>query len=147
MSRPRSLSAGLPAKKIALLHVAKKQLGLVEVDYRAILFGYGGVESAADLDEAGFRSVMNYLTALGFRSDWTKRTFGERPNMATPAQVDLVRKLWTEWHDGRGPGRGDRDAALNAWLAKYHKVSALRFVSRAKAQPVIAALKAMAART
>jgi hypothetical protein len=139
-------SAGLPAKKIALLHVAKKQLGLADADYRAILSDYGGVESAADLDEPGFQCVMNYLTALGFRSSWTKRTYGDRPKMATPAQVDLIRKLWAAWRDAAGLGKDERDAALNAWLAKYHKVSALRFVSREKAQPVIAALKAMVTR-
>jgi len=140
MAKPRS-RAGIPAKKLAVLHVAKKQLGLADPDYRAILFGYGGVESAADLDEGGFQRVMNYLTALGFRSDWTKRTFGDRPGMATPAQVDLVRSLWGDCH-----GPDEREAALNGWLAKYHKVSALRFVTRAKAQAVITALKAMAAR-
>lgn len=106
-----------------------------------MLFGYGGVESAAALTEDGFRSVMAYLTSFGFRSDWTKRTYGERPDMATPAQVDLVRSLWADYH-----GPDERDAALNAWLSKYHKVAALRFVTRAKAQAVLTALKAMASR-
>lgn len=140
MPKPRS-SAGLPAKKIGVVHVARKQLGLADADYRAILAGRAGVDSAADLDQAGFDSVMAYFTALGFRSDWTKRTFGERRGMATPAQVDLVRSLWAAYH-----GPDEREAALNGWLARYHKVSALRFVTRAKAQAVVTALKAMAAR-
>lgn len=140
MRKPRARAA-LSAKKLAVLHVAKKQLGLTDADYRAVLFGYGGAESATELTETGFLCVMNYLTALGFRSDWTKRTFGERPGMATSAQVDLVRSLWADYH-----GPDERDAALNAWLSKYHKVSALRFVTRAKAQAVLTALKAMTAR-
>ena len=78
MRKPRS-GAGLPAKKISLLHVAKKQLGLTDAEYRAVLFGYGGVESAAGLGGAGLQRGVNHLTALGFRSDWTKRPLGRRP--------------------------------------------------------------------
>lgn len=131
----------LSAKKIGLLHVARKQLGLSEGEYRAILVRRGGCESSADLDEDGFQRVIEYMTALGFRSTWTKRTFGNRLGMATPAQVELMRKLWTEYH-----GPDDREASLNAWLAKFHKVSALRFVTAEKAKAVLAALRAMAAR-
>lgn len=131
----------LSAKKIGLLHVARKQLGLSEDDYRAILAAQGGCESSTDLDELGFDRVMKHLTALGFRSTWTKRTFGNRPGMASPVQVELMRKLWTEYH-----GPDDREAALNAWLTRYHHVAALRFVTVDKAKAVIAALRAMVAR-
>ena len=55
--------------------------------------------------------------------------------------MELIRKLWIGWH-----GPDEREAALNSWLAKYHAVSALRFVTRAKAQAVVTALKAMSAR-
>lgn len=131
----------LPSKKIAVLHVAKKQLGLDDDNYRDILRRYGGVESATDLDEIGFSYVMRYMTALGFRSTWTKRTFGNRPGMASPAQIELMRKLWLSYH-----GADDGETALNAWLSKYHKISTLRFVSAEKAAKIVAALKAMVVR-
>ena len=132
----------LSRKQIALLHVAKRDLGLDDDDYRAILARYGGCESAADLDLYGFDNVIRYFTALGFRSTWTKRTYGDRPGMASPAQVDLMRLLWRQYH-----GDDENDVALNRWLMKYHKVSALRFVDAKKVGSVIAALKAMAARS
>jgi len=131
----------LSPKKIALLHVARKQLELSEEEYRAILVRQGECETSADLDELGFERVIGYMTALGFRSTWTKRTFGNRPGMASPAQIGLMRKLWTAYH-----GPDDSEAGLNAWLTKYHKVSALRFVTAEKANAVMAALREMAAR-
>jgi len=136
---PRATPDGLSAKKIALLHVAKKQLGLDDDSYRDILGRCGGVESAADLDEVGFLYVMKYLTTLGFRSTWTQRTFGNRPNMASPAQVELMRDLSAEAY---GPDEGD--VKPNAWLAKYHHIGALRFVDARKASKVIHALRQMA---
>ncbi len=131
----------LSPKKIALLHVARKELGLSEEEYRAILLRQGGCDSSADLDEIGFERAIAYMTALGFRSNWTKRTFGNRPGMASPAQIGLMRKLWTDYH-----GPDDSEAGLNAWLSKYHKVSALRFVTAEKANAIMGALRKMAER-
>lgn len=132
----------LTKKQIALLHVAKKQLALDDDAYRTILARFGHVESAADLDAKGFYMVMKYFTALGFRSTWTQRTYGYRPTMATPAQVDLIRSLWRRFSDQ--PDHDDAD--LNKWLDHYQKVTALRFVDNRKAAKVISALKAMVAR-
>lgn len=141
MARPRSADA-LPAKKIGLLHVARKQLGLDEDTYRDILREWGGVESSADLDEGGFKAVMFRLEKLGFQSTGGKRNFGDRHHsMASGAQVSLIRKLWSEYH----PDDAD-ERHLNAWLSKFHHVSALRFVSADKAGSVLTALKRMVAR-
>jgi hypothetical protein len=134
-------AARLSPKRIALLHVARRELGLSDPHYRAILAGAAGVRSSTELCELGFEAVMHQLTALGFRSTWTARTYGQRPGMATPAQVDLMRGLWREYH-----GADPRDAQLNRWLAKYHKIGALRFVDAEKAGAVLAALRVMAKR-
>jgi hypothetical protein len=61
-AQPHSI---LAAKKVALVHVAKRQFGLDDDSYRNILRRYGGAESAAELDEIGFLHVMDYFTALG----------------------------------------------------------------------------------
>ncbi|OJF99974.1 regulatory protein GemA [Pararhizobium antarcticum] len=141
MARPKTIIP-ISNKQIALLHVAKRELGLTEEDDRAILARYGGCESASDLEAFGFQNVMKYMTALGFRSNWTKRTFGARPAMATPAQVDLIRRLWRQFSGKDDAG----DMELNKWLNRFHKVSALRFVNDRKAAKAISALKAMVAR-
>lgn len=48
-------------KKLALIHIVKKELGLSEARYRAILQKAAGVNSAKDLDEQKFRALMNYF--------------------------------------------------------------------------------------
>lgn len=137
---PARASQLLHPKKIALLHVAKRDLGLSDDDYRAILLRLANVESSRDLDLLGFEAVIAYMGQLGFKSSWQKRTFGHRLDMASPGQVDLIRRLWAEYHVS------DDDVALNAWLNHFHHIAALRFVDAEKAQPVIVALKAMVAR-
>lgn len=128
----------ISTKQTALIHLAKKQLGLDEETYRAILAAYGGVGSARDLDLEGFDRVMAYLKKLGFESTWSKRTFGDRRGMASPSQVDLIRHLWREWSDHPDDGAG-----LNHWLGGHFGVSALRFLDPAGAQKAIPALRAM----
>lgn len=129
----------LSRKQIAVVHVARRELGLGEDEYRDILRRLAGVDSAADLTEIGFLKVMHHMAKCGFRSTWTKRTFGARPGMATPSQVDLIRRLWGEWSDAGETG-------LQAWLERFHGISALRFVDGDKAGAVITALKAMVKR-
>jgi hypothetical protein len=131
----------LSRKQTAVLHVAKKRLALEDADYRAILQRFGGAGSAADLGLEGFENVMRRMSALGFKSTWTKRTFGERRGMASPSQVDLIRKLWADF-----AGADADDSALNAWLDRFHHVSAVRFIDAEKAGKVIPALKVMAGR-
>ncbi len=130
----------LTPKQIALIHLATKRLGFDDEIYRAILMAHGGVASAKELDFRGFERVMAYFTAHGFRSTWTSRTFGERPGMASPKQVDLIRSLWAQWsEDGE-------ETSLNAWLEKSFQVSALRFLPSPLAAKAITGLKAMVRR-
>jgi hypothetical protein len=132
----------LPSNKVALLHVAKRDLKLTDGDYRAILSRVAGVDSATDLDAERFELVMRHFAGLGFRSTWTKRTFGDRPGMASPSQVELIRKLWAEY---RG-GADEDDATLNTWLDRFHHVARLRFVDAQTAARIIPGLKRMAQR-
>ncbi len=54
-------------KKKAIVHIAKHDLHLDEETYRQILKGVAGVESAADLTEAGFEKVMSRFQEMGFK--------------------------------------------------------------------------------
>ncbi|MEM7428012.1 MAG: regulatory protein GemA [Pseudomonadota bacterium] len=128
------------AKQIAVVHLAAKELGLDDDTYRAVLKRWGGVTSSKDLDQGGFEKVMAYFTACGFRSTWTRRTFGKRPGRASPAQTDLIRKLWREWSGD------DDELALNAWLDRSYHIAALRFVTPEIAKKAIEGLKIMVRR-
>lgn len=131
----------LDRKRTALLHVAKKALGLSDEHYRQLLQSAAMVESSQDLDERGFESVMFYFKELGFESTSTRRHFGHRNGMATPRQIALIRHLWRDY-----TGQDD-DRALNHWLQRTFGISALRFADDQHARKAIAALRSMAARS
>lgn len=132
--------SGISKSQIAVIHIAKKQLGFEDDMYRAILQKLGGVESAKDLDAAGFKTVMEYFNSFGFKSTWRERTYGERAGMASPRQVEMILKLWNEY-----TGADDRHA-LNKWLERTCKVSALAFLPSKAAQAAITGLNKMIAR-
>lgn len=130
----------LERKKISLVHVAKQRVGLCDDNYRMALRRIGHVKSATELSEDGFRAMMEYFAALGFRSDWRKRNLGDRPGMASASQVAMIRGLWREY-----TGTED-ELALGRWLERSYHVTALRFLDHAAASNAITGLKRMVAR-
>ncbi|SMH32078.1 regulatory protein GemA [Azospirillum agricola] len=128
----------LSRNKIAVIQVARQQLGLTEEDYRSLLRNYGGVASSKDLSDDGFEAVMFRLSQLGFRSTWNRANLGYRADMATPRQVAYIRRLWKDYTNGTGD-----DASLGKWLESKFKVSSVRFIPAANAQKIITALKSM----
>lgn len=122
-----------------LLHVAKAKLGWDDDLYRQALVRIAGVTSSNDLDREGFEAMMGFAEYCGFLPlGKGAPRYGNRPGMATYAQLELIRELWRELH-------GDRecdDAALIGWLHKYQKVDSLRFLTIEGARKTITALKA-----
>lgn len=133
----------LTTKQLGLLHVAKKQLGLDEESYRALLWGAAGVESAKELDARGFDAVVDTLRQLGFvprTRGGVRQDFGDREGMATRAQLGKIRALWRAYSDN------DDDKKLSKWLSASFQVSAVRFLDQVTATKAIEALKRMSAR-
>jgi hypothetical protein len=127
----------------AILHVAKAKLALDDDTYRQCLVRIAGVTSSVELDQAGFEAVMGFFDYCGFRPMGKGAPrYGNRPGMATFAQLELIRELWRELH---GQAECD-DNHLIAWLLKYHKVASMRFLTLEAARKVIVALKAWKAR-
>jgi len=70
----------LDRKKLAVIHIVKRELGLSDDEYRDILQRETGVRSAKDMDEKGFRRLMRSFAAsryyrinrygLTFRQKW-----------------------------------------------------------------------------
>jgi len=128
-------------EKIRLIHVAKRQLGMEDADYRSLLMRVAGVKSSKDLDDFGFNLVMGAFAQLGFKSDFAKQHFGARIGMASPRQVALIRKLWGEYTDGQAG-----DAELRKWLKNHFKVDALQFLDPGTAHRAIGGLTNMVKR-
>lgn len=129
-------------KQLALLHVAKGKLALSDDTFRTILVQIAGVTSSKELDRAGFEAILGYFEYLGFAPLTSRgQNYGNRPGMASFAQIELIRALWAEYT----VFKGDEDG-LNKWIEKCFKVSSLRFLRADMAPKVITALKAMKAR-
>ena len=78
---------------------------------------------------------------LGFKSTSARRGFGNRPGMATNAQIAKIRSLFQEWSGGKGGAR-----ALDAWVNRTFHVAALRWLSFDNGIKAVEALKKMAER-
>lgn len=126
-----------------ILHVAKSKLGLDDETYRQVLVRVAGVTSSKDLDNAGFQAVMGFFDYAGFRPTGKGAPrYGNRPGMASFAQLELIRELWRELHRDKAVN----EEALAGWLLKYHKVHSMRFLTLDAARKVITALKAWKSR-
>jgi len=78
---------------LARIHIAKQQLSMTDEDYRDMLWTQGRVRSAADLDFAGRKRVLDYLVSIGFKPTAGKAS--KRPARPTPApdKLKLVRRI------------------------------------------------------
>lgn len=78
---------------IAAIKILQKQLGLSDVEYRAILRDVAGVDSATQLDQDGDRTVMRKLYSI---LDARRPVETARPKTPTEA------KIWALWYDIKG---------------------------------------------
>lgn len=76
--------------ELAKIHLAKKQLGLDDETYRAMLWMVARVHSAADLDDAGRQAVLDHLKARGFRGGPRTRSARTTPAADREALVHKV---------------------------------------------------------
>lgn len=76
-------------KEIALIHIAKSQLGLTEDEYRGILSSVGA-SSSKELDYQRFDELMNQFRARGFKPlSGSKRAAGKHSDLPKEKQPML----------------------------------------------------------
>jgi Protein of unknown function (DUF1018) len=131
----------LSAKRLALLHVARRRLGLDEGAWRGLLAAAAGVRSSRNLDADGFEAVMLRLEAAGFRSTSKRKPLPARRGMASPREVQMIRALW-----GLYTGDAGDDRSLGKWLHGRFGVSDVRSVDAGLARKAIGGLRAMLAK-
>jgi len=129
-------------QQLKFLWTGKTKTGLDDATWRSALVQIAGVASTKELDSDGFESIMGFLQWLGFTPLQARGAdYGDRPGMASFAQIELIRALWREYtRDGAG------EDELNKWLEHYWTISSLRFLRKVQAPRIITALKAMKAR-
>jgi len=114
-------------KKLAVIHIVKKELGLSDEEYRQILQKAAGVSSAKDLDEGKFRKVMNYFV----RSHY----YQLNPSGLTIRQKLYIKYLAQElgWEEGH----------LRNFLHKYYHKFDIEELTKEEAIRAIESLKAV----
>ena len=117
----------LDRKKLALIHIVKKELGISDPDYRCLLKRIAGVESSRDLDEAGFRKMMRFFV----RSDYYRaNSFGMTLKQKLFIKALASQLSWEETH-------------LTNFIHKYYKQPDLDHLDRTEASKLIESLKAI----
>ncbi len=129
-------------KQKAILHIAKAQLGLSEVEYREILKSHGGAESSVHLSDFGFDKVMRFFEKLGFKKKKGARRFDRLtaggaplPEYASEGQRKVIYHLMEDL--GWWPAR------LYGFIRKMTGKENPEELSGKAAQRVIEGMKAM----
>lgn len=101
-NRDESIRKGLLAK----VHIAKKQLGLRDEDWRAILEARFEVDSSARLSLGQLENLVSYLERCGWKPTTRRKVFDRhgKPHVAT--------------HDDTGMGREGQMRKIEALLAE-----------------------------
>lgn len=118
---------------LAKIHIAKKELGMDEAAYRAMLRNVAGVDSAARLDESGRDRIIDHLKRLGFRPRPAHPTI-------TPGQYRKIRMLWLDLH-AVGLVRDPSEKAMRKYIKRMTGVEQPGRLSVEEAILVIETLK------
>ncbi|HWQ37053.1 MAG TPA: regulatory protein GemA [Burkholderiales bacterium] len=127
-------------RELAQIHIAKAALQLDEDTYRDMLFTLARVRSAADLDFAGRRRVIEHLKSRGWRP--------QRSRQSRHAHDPVARKALALWLDLRDRGliSDASSQALAAFCRRVTGIERLEWMSSEQLAAVIEGLKAWSRR-
>jgi phage gp16-like protein len=121
-------------QRIAKIHVAKKDLALVDDTYRAILLRVTGKSSSADCTDAQLDLVLGEFKRLGFE--------GKKAYAGPKSEHAYHRMVYSLW-SGLKPYLTDHSrAALRAFIERQTGLGAVEFLGPEDANNVIEGLKA-----
>jgi len=112
-------------KKLALIHIVKKEIGLTDEAYRKLLREVTGVESASLLDDESFRKLMNYLVRSPY---YLLNRFG----------LTLKQKLFLQYLSRQ---LGWDHGHLSNFLKKYYHKTEINELTKQEASRAIESLK------
>lgn len=128
---------------VAVINIAKTQLGMDEDVYRGLLVRVTGVASLRAMSERQRLAVVEEMKRLGFRV----RKGGKSLPPSTKPYIRLIHALWKSCHRNGVVNDGSR-TALRAFVRNRTSppVDDPDFLTFEQATPIIDALKAMEAR-
>jgi phage gp16-like protein len=116
---------------LAKIHIAKKDLGLDDETYRAMLLQHGGVTSSKDLTPFGAAKVLQHLERSGFKP---KASPGRRPKPA-PGRAALVGKIEAQLASAGRPW-----SYVHAMAKKMYQVEKVDWLNEEQLGGIVAAL-------
>lgn len=86
----KATPASLAQRKadLAKIHIGWKQLGMSEDEYRDLVFGMFGKRSAADLDAAGRKRLLERFRTLGFKGKGQRAAQAHKPLAQDKASIE-----------------------------------------------------------
>ncbi|OED43595.1 hypothetical protein ACH42_09800 [Endozoicomonas sp. (ex Bugula neritina AB1)] len=106
------------AKSIIRIHVAKRELGLGDSEYREALKGQTGKTSCKGMTLGELFTVEAYFKKLGFKPKVKKQAFGKRKSPVSQGrQVDKIRAIWIDMAQD-GFIRDGSENALEKWVER-----------------------------
>ncbi|MBA3006570.1 MAG: DJ-1/PfpI/YhbO family deglycase/protease [Proteobacteria bacterium] len=116
---------GLDKKKLALIHIVKRDLHLSDQEYRDILQQVTGVRSAKDLDETAFNRLLRYFAR--------SKQYQINPYGLTFRQKYFIKHLLADLHWDEGH--------FHNFLKKYYQKTGIDDLTKGEASNVIESLK------
>lgn len=138
-------------REIKLIHVARRDLGLDDATYRAVLREVAGVKSSTELDSRGRHKLLEHFKQKGFtvksKAKATKpNASASAVNNAADPQYHKIRSLWSALHEA-GAVRVNTEAALRIFIKRITGCDDYRFCNGQQVVTVIEALKKWLARS
>jgi len=123
---------------LAMVHIAIKELGIPEADYRAILKWQFNKRSAAHLSMLELQYLVDYFKGKGWQNKRRRTTDNKRQMTDNGPQCEALRERI--WEVARGMENGDR--RLRGLSKKFLKVDCLVWCREAgKLKRLLAALE------
>lgn len=117
-------------RELAMIHMAKAQLGLDDDTYRDMLWMMARVRSAADLDWTGRKRVLDHLTAKGWKAKPSSRP---APAKSKAALIAKIRALLIE-------NGGKPDTYADGMAKRMFKVERFEWCDTEQLRKIVAAL-------
>ncbi len=112
-------------KKLAFIHIIKKEIKLSDAEYRNILQQVAGVRSAKELDEEKFKKLINYFVR-------------SKHYVINPFGLTVKQKLYMKF---LAREMGWDEEHLNNFIHKYYHKSNVENLTKKEAVKVIESLK------
>lgn len=154
-SKPRTLQE-IRKAELSQIHIAKKQLGWTEDEYRAVIMRISkhATESAGELNHKQRAELLWYMKSCGFKVRHARKAPLKRPNdMTIKDDRDQVKKIRWQWLDlfEFGAVRDNSERAMCAYIARVAKITVgkehPKFLTLDQASDVIETLKKWQHRT